>query len=332
MVHSLIIAILVVAALAVAALAGLAYYSVVFPRQPFQGPLPSLTAEERDAAVRLRAHVTAIASKPHNVHFHANLGAAAAYIERTLRSYDLTPRAQVYTVSGREVRNIEVVLEPAAGGTAERGYVIGAHYDSPGDSPGANDNGTGSAAVLELARIFAAEPLPRARLRLVLFVNEEAPYFRTEAMGSWRYARALREAGERVDGMISLETIGYFSDRPGSQLFPWPFNYVYPDIGNFVAFVGLPGSRGFLRRALSAFRDTTAFPAIGGVAPDAVEGIGLSDHWAFAKFGYPGIMVTDTAPFRNPYYHRINDLPQSVDYDSLARVTLGVARMARALD
>lgn len=331
MLHSLIIAVLALAALVAAALAGVVYYSVIFPRQPFRGPLPALTVEERDTATRLRSHVTAIASKPHNLHFYANLEASAAYIERTLRSYGLTPRPQSYVVGAREVRNVEVVLEPAAG-LAERSYVIGAHYDSPGDSPGANDNGTGSAAVLELARSFAAGPLRRTRLRLVLFVNEEAPYFRTEAMGSWRYAQALSEAGERVDGMISLETIGYFSERPESQLFPWPFNHVYPDVGNFIAFVGLPGSRGFLRQALSAFRDTTAFPAIGGVAPNAIEGVGLSDHWSFAKFGYPGIMVTDTAPFRNPYYHRINDLPQNVDYDSLARVTLGIARMMRTLE
>jgi Zn-dependent M28 family amino/carboxypeptidase len=321
---------IVAAMIVVSALAGLIAYTIVLPRQPHQGPLPELTDGERELSARLGGHMIAVASKPHNLRYHANLEAAASYIEDTLRSFGLTPRAQIFQVAGRDVRNIEVVLEPSetkAGG----GYVIGAHYDSPDDSPGANDNGTGVAALLELARIFA-DRRPRIRpLRLVFFVNEEAPYFRTEAMGSWRYARSQAEAGEKIEGMIALETIGYFSDAPGSQLFPWPFQHIYADTGNFIAFVGLPGSRLFLGRALGEFRRTTAFPSIGGVAPNFIAGVGLSDHWSFQQFGFPAFMVTDTAPFRNPFYHRVNDLPQNVDYESLARVTTGIARIAEAL-
>ena len=143
--------------------------------------------------------------------------------------------------------------------------------------------------------------------------------------------KLLRETGENIEGMIALETLGYFSNEPGTQQFPTPFNYVYSDVGNFVAFVGLPGSRAFVRRSLAAFRLTTAFPSIGGVAPGFLEGIDLSDHWAFHEFGFPSMMITDTAPFRNPYYHQLDDLPENVDYESLARITAGLDRMMREL-
>lgn len=324
---SVVAAVLILSVIAL--VAGLANYAIIFPRQPFRGPLPPPTAQEQDLAPRLRRHITAIASKPHNLSYYADLEAAARYIERTLESYGFAPRAQAYDVQGRGVRNIEVVIEPEGG--ADGSYVIGAHYDSPDDSPGANDNGTGVAALLELARLLADRRPGKHRLRLVFFVNEEHPYNWNEAMGSWRYAKALADAGEKVHGMIALETIGFFSSKPDSQAFPWPFGLIFPKIGNFIAFVGLPGSRRFLGQALGAFRRTTPFPSIGGVAPRFIEGVALSDHRPFHEFGYPALMITDTAPFRNPYYHQVNDLPANVDYASLARVTLGLERIAHAL-
>ena len=122
--------------------------------------------------------------------------------------------------------------------------------------------------------------------------------------------------------MIALETLGYFSDAPGSQRFPPPFGIVYPDKGNFIAFVALPGARSFLHASLAAFRRHAAFPSIGGLAPGFIEGIDLSDHWSFHQFGFPALMVTDTAPFRNPHYHQPTDTPEKVDYASLARITV----------
>lgn len=309
-------------------------FDVVLPLQPHTGPLRDLTPEEKELAERLRRHVTAVASTPHNMHYHKNLDASARYIERTLALHGLKPQAQRFEVEGRVVRNIEVVLEPDGGNApAPRlaTYVIGAHYDSPDDSPGANDNGTGVAAVLELARLLNDGRPRRARIRLVLFVNEEYPWWGTEHMGSWRYARRLAEAGERVRGMLALETIGYFSDKPGSQSYPWPLGLLYPDTGNFVAFVGLPGARSLVRRVVKCFRREAGFPAVGGVAPAIIRGVASSDHWAFKRFGFPAVMVTDTAPFRNPRYHRISDKPNTVDYASLARVTKGLEQVARTL-
>lgn len=317
---------------ALAAFAALAvHYSIVFPRQPFAGPLPPLGKAERDLARRLEVHVRAIASKAHNIDHYAALSEAARTIERTLAGFGLSPQSQVYTVTGRAVRNIEVVIGPPPPAAVDAAYVVGAHYDSPDDSPGANDNGTGTAAVLELARLLATLKPRRTRLRLVLFVNEERPYGKTPDMGSWQHARLMKETGEPIAGMMSLETIGYFSDEPGSQTYPPPFNLVFPDKGNFIAFVGLPGSRAILRRALRSFRAHTAFPSIGGVAPGFLPGIDLSDHWSYDQFGFPAMMVTDTAPFRNPRYHTLDDLPETVDYESLARITLGLARVLREL-
>lgn len=304
-------------------------YSIVFPRLAGEGPLPPLSPVETALKPRLMGHIAAIASTPHNLEHPEALEQAARYIETSLANAGHSPVAHVYEVAGMPVRNIEVVIEPEDHGSIMGTYVVGAHYDSPDDSPGANDNGTGVAALLELASLLRAFKPRRHRLRLVFFVNEEAPYGKTPDMGSLRHATHLREKGEAVLGMIALETIGYFSNAPGSQAFPAPFGLVYPTRGDFIAFVGLPGSRRFLHRAIGAFRAQTHFPTIGGVAPGFLEGIDLSDHWAYHQLGFPALMVTDTAPFRNPYYHTHNDRPENVDYESLARITKGLERMLR---
>ena len=306
-------------------------YAIVFPRQPFTGSLPPLGNAGDALSGRLRQHIESVASEPHNLDTPEALERAAVYIESTLAGFGLKAAAQIYDVAGKPVRNIEVVWEPPGATPSTPTIVIGAHYDSPDDAPGANDNGTGVAAALELAHRLAALKPASHRLRLAFWVNEEQPYGKTPDMGSWQHAKALRERGENIAGMIALETIGYFSNEPNSQQFPQPFGLVYPHTGNFIAFVGLPGSRSFLHRALASFRSQAQFPSIGGVAPGFLEGIDLSDHWAFHHFGFPAIMVTDTAPFRNPYYHELNDLPENVDYESLARVTMGLEKMLRDL-
>ena len=270
------------------------------------------------------------ASRTTSAHYPA-LERSAAYIEGELKALGYAPQAQVYEADGKAVRNISVELAPPGATPATPSLVIGAHYDSAGTAPGANDNGSGSAAVLELARLLKDVPLTDKRLRLVLFVNEEPPYDRTEAMGSYRYAKALHDAGEKLLGMISLETIGSFSDEPGSQSYPFPFNHVFSDVGNFIAFVALPGGRAFLHDVVAAFRRHAQFPTIGGTAPDNIPGIGWSDHWSFWTLGYPAIMVTDTAPFRYRDYHRPTDTPDKVAYDKLARITLGIEAAARDL-
>ena len=299
------------------------WYMLAVPGRSYRGPLPAPTPREHDLAARLRAHVTAIASAPHNVQRDEELEAAAQYIERELQDIGYSIGRQEFLVDGRKVRNIEVQRDPSES-AATSTLVVGAHYDSYNDAPGANDNATGTAAVIELARLLKDWRPERTRLRFVLFVNEEPPYYRTPDMGSWRYAERLAQSGESVLGMIALETIGAFSDAPNSQRYPQPFGLIFPSTANFVAFVALPGAREFLHTVIGSFRKNLAFPSIGGIAPDAVPGIGWSDHWAFHQFGFPAIMITDTAPYRYPHYHRPSDTPDKVDYDKLARITNGL--------
>lgn len=272
----------------------------------------------------------AISSQPHNVRHYEALGAAAAYIEQTLTALGYVVTSQPFDVHDRVVRNLEVTIEPSAPQRDASSIIVGAHYDSAGESPGANDNGSGVAAVIELARLLRGANLQR-RLRFVLFVNEEPPYFQTPDMGSFRYARSLAERNEQVAAMISLETLGFYSDQPGSQVYPQPFGAFFPDRGDFVAFVGMPGSRDLVHEAIRSFRRDTAFPSIGGGAPGAITGIDWSDHWSFAQHGFAAMMITDTAVFRYPHYHRPSDTPDKVDYERLARVTEGLDRVIRDL-
>lgn len=325
-------------ALALLALAGAAIWSIrqtfMLPLrdQPRTSPDTPLSAGARQSALALEGHVRAIAGAPRNIAHAGHLEAAASYIETALTDSGLRAARHAFSANGVTVRNLEVVFEPSAATDETRTIVVGAHYDTDGNSPGANDNGTGVAALIELACAFARQrPEGAHRLRLVFFVNEEQPYGKTELMGSWRHARALKASGERVAGMIALETLGYFSNRPGSQQLPWPFSWAYGNIGDFVAFVGLPGARPFLISALAAFRRARALPSTGAVVPGFVEGADLSDHWAYAEEGFPALMITDTAPYRNPFYHSAHDTPDTVDYASLACITAGLETMLRTL-
>jgi hypothetical protein len=307
-------------------------YMTVVPGAPHKGPIPVLSADEASIAERLRAHITAIASRPHNIAHYAELEKAARYIENVLRALGYEPFAQVYTAGQRQVRNIEATIEPVDPARSRGTVVVGAHYDSAGDAPGANDNGSGTAAVLELARLLGdLRGRIDARVRLVLFVNEEPPYFQTPAMGSWQYARLLAERREPIIGMMSLETLGWFSDEPGSQRYPAPFGLLYPSEANFIAFVGLMGSREFLHAVIDSFRRNTAFPTVGGVAPGFIPGIAWSDHWSFEQFGFPALMITDTALYRYPHYHRPTDTPDKVDTAKLARITRGLDKVVREM-
>ena len=299
------------------------------PGHSYEEALPPLSEAQRQRAGRLRADVVAIASEPHNVAHPDALERSARRIEQALSASGYAVHSLPFKAGGRTVRNIEAVIEPAD--AAAETIVVGAHYDSWLEAPGANDNGSGVAAVLELARLLAdLRGKAATRIRLVLFVNEEPPFFRTAEMGSLVYARALRRTGERVRAMLSLETIGFYSDRPGSQHYPSPLDLLYPKTGNFIAFVGLTASRSLVRDTVGAFRAEARFPSVGGTAPNAMQGVGWSDHWSFEQVAIPALMVTDTAPFRYPHYHRVSDTPDKLDYAMLARVVDGLAPVLRS--
>ncbi len=301
------------------------------PEIPPLAALPPLTPKERQLQTRLRRHVTVLAGRigPRNLWEYPRLQAAAAYIETELQRYGYRVRPLCYRVLNRTVCNWEVTLPGKR--RPEEVVVIGAHYDTVPHSPGANDNGSGVAALLEIARALR-DFRPERTLRLVAFVNEEAPFYRTGEMGSQVYARRARAHGDDIVAMLSLETIGHYSDAPGSQRFPNPlYAWFYPDTGNFVAFVSNLASWGLLRRCLQRFRRLSEFPAQGVAAPGSLTGIGWSDHASFWDQGYQALMVTDTAPFRYPHYHRPSDTPDKLDYDAFARVTAGLINLTRDL-
>ncbi len=216
-------------------------------------------------------------------------------------------------------------LEAKLTGTSkpDEWVVVGAHYDSTPGTPGADDNASGVAALLALAERLVNAPHPRT-LVLVAYVNEEMPYSFADQMGSMRHAERLRAEGRNVVAMLSLETMGYFSDAPGSQNYPPGVGALFPDRGDFLAFVGNFGSRGLVRKVTGAFRGAAHLPSQGAALPAWVPGVGWSDHQSYWRSGYPAIMVTDTALFRNPHYHHESDLPPTVDVERLARAVTGL--------
>jgi Zn-dependent M28 family amino/carboxypeptidase len=291
---------------------------VAMPGRSHRGPLPALSDEERALMERLRRHVFELAKDQRNV----DLERPARYIEAALAARGLQPAAQRFLSAGRPVRNIEVNPRESAA------VVVGAHYDSVPGSPGADDNASAVAALIELAGMLGAENLP---IRFVAFVNEEEPYFMGPDMGSWVSARRSREGGEPLRAMLSLEMLGYYSEEPGSQRYPPLLGLFYPDRADFIAFVGDLGARRLVRKAIGYFRKAAAFPSEGVAAPALVPGVTRSDHWSFRDQGFPALMVTDTAYNRNPHYHRSSDTPDKLDYERLARVTLGLASVLREL-
>jgi len=326
---ALLTLLLVVTAVAAAGFAAWALM-IRMPGQSFAGPLPPLSADEDASRARLEGDVRHLAGRigERNYAQPAALDAAAAYLSAAFDSLGYAVASQTFTVGGRPFRNIEATL--AGRSRPEEVVVVGGHYDSAVGTPGADDNATGTAAVLELARLLRTDRLGRT-VRFVAFVNEEPPFFLTEHMGSRVYARAAVRRGDRVVAMLSLETIGYYSSEPGSQRYPPPLNLAYPDRGDFIGFVGNVASRALVRRSIGVFRRHAQFPSEGVAAPAWIPGVYWSDHDSFWREGYPAIMITDTAPFRNPAYHSAADTPDSIDYAGMARVLRGLAAVVREL-
>lgn len=294
---------------------------------------PESASAAPDLAERMRQHVRAVASEEHNTGKPEQLERAAVYIETALERAGYRPARQEYRAAGQLVRNIEVAVDNVAEGRRpDRIFIVGAHYDSAQGAPGANDNGSGTAAVLELARLLRTmRPAAGTEVRFVFFVNEEPPFFMGEEMGSMRHAAEMKRQGHQVSGALVLETMGYYSDQPGSQKLPPGLEDQYPDTGNFIAFVGTIESSALVRQALAAFRGASDFPAQGLAAPAHTMGVTLSDHSAYNRHGYPALMITDTAFMRYPYYHTAQDTPDKLDYASMARVVTGLSKTIAAL-
>ncbi len=315
---------------------------MMFCKSPsFRGEAEPLDSQQQQLAIRLSGHVQKLAgdigarSLPKSP---GGLERAAMYIEEQFVESGLKPVRQKFSVSGyfadglfgathatQSADNIEVEIRGTSKSTEV--IVVGAHYDAVEDFPGANDNASGVAALLEIAGQISKQQLPRT-VRFVAFTNEEPPFFRSDDMGSYRYAKACKERGDNIVAMMSIETIGYYSEAANSQKFPAPpMALLYPTKGNFLAFVGNMDSRPKMEKCLSSFTSAVRFPVELLAAPASLSGVDFSDQLSFWRVGYPGFMVTDTAPYRYPHYHTKDDTPDKINYDSLALVTTGLSKV-----
>jgi Zn-dependent M28 family amino/carboxypeptidase len=271
---------------------------------------------------RLEAHVRQLSVElaPRDVGHLENLDRTAVYLADQLRQTGAAVSEQPYRVEGNSYRNVIARFGPD---TSER-IIVGAHYDSAGPLPGADDNASGVAGLLELARLFGSQP-PQMRVELVGFSTEEPPYFRSTGMGSSVHATSLRTNNVKVRAMLSLEMIGYFSDAPGSQHFPVGLlGALYPSTGNFIAVVGRVSDGLLVRQVKSAMSNAAPLRVHSINAPSFIPGVDFSDQLNYWHEGYGAVMITDTAFYRNRNYHTAHDTAEKLDYKRMGMVVEGV--------
>lgn len=325
---------------------------VSMPGESFRGKTPPLDDDGQKLTAQLQADIQRLAVDigERNVTRRPEaLAAAASFLELQLRGMGYDVEKQRYearlfasryqtapppgVADGHPVENL--VVERRGAKRPGEIVIVGAHYDSAEGTPGADDNASGVAAALALARAFSTRS-PERTVRFVFFVNEEPPWFEGEHMGSEVYARSIRSRGDDVIAMLSLETMAYFTDEKDTQHYPFPFSLFYPSTGSFVGFVADTESKRLVHEVVRVFRTEGTVPSEGASVPASIEGIDWSDHGPFWRQGYRALMVTDTAPFRNPHYHEPTDTPATVDVDKLARTVLGlevvIADLARRSD
>lgn len=305
------------------------FYGIRMPGKSYDGPLPALSTESEALRDRLNEHIRVLSVEIGERHpgKRPALEQAADYIEQQFISSHYVPKSQI--INGKGYRNIVVDLY----GKKDRDKIIlvGAHYDTTWVSPGADDNASGVAALLEIARSFHKKQFP-ITIRFVAFVNEEFPYYGTNDMGSRYHAQHARDRNENIVAMFSLEMLGFYSDLPRSQFYPKVIRPFYPGQGDFIAFVSDLVSRPLLMDAISSFREQVRFPSEGLAAPQwLVRGIRRSDHASFWANGYPAVMITDTANYRNYGYHNVGDTHDTLDYDRMTIVIEGIMKMLETL-
>jgi len=278
--------------------------------------------EKTALADRLRRHVHALSCEigDRNYSRYDELNLAADYIHSQLEACGYSPKRHGYSVEGKEFFNI--VAEKRGLYAPRKIVVLGAHYDTC-FNPGADDNASAVAGMIEIAFSLSGSGLART-VRFAAFVNEEPPFFKTEFMGSLIYAKSAREMGDEIEGALILESIGYYSDEPGSQSYPPLFLRSYPDRGNFIGVVGNFASRRLVKRVVAAFMNCSRFPIESVISTGLIPGVDWSDNWSFWKVGYPAVMITDTAFFRNPNYHKASDTCETLDYERMAEVVIGL--------
>jgi Zn-dependent M28 family amino/carboxypeptidase len=271
-------------------------------------------------ALRKHTSVLSIDMAPRNYLHIDNLNKVANYISESLTSSGGRVSEQIFEVQGAEYKNIVAEFGPQGGET----IVVGAHYDAEGEKPGADDNASGVAGLLEIGRLLGEVVRFKTKVVLVAFTLEEPPFFRSEEMGSAVYAKSLVEAGTAVKLMIALEMIGYFSEEKGTQGYPTPLlRLYYPSTGNFIAVVDQLMSTQ-AQRMKASMAQVIDLPVYSINAPPFIPGVDFSDHSNFWRYGFPAVMITDTAFYRNHAYHTNDDRAERLNYEKMAQVVYGV--------
>lgn len=291
--------------------------------------IDSALAKADEFELRHHVEILAAAQPPRNFKNPESLKTVANYIEEKFQSRGLTTYKQEFIVDGNTYYNVITQLGPAEG----EALVIGAHYDVAGDRPGADDNASGTAGLLEIARILAPvrDQLKRPII-LVAYSLEEPPNFRSENMGSYKHAKEMKERGQAIKLMISLEMIGYFKDEADSQNYPAPgFSILYPTVGNYISIIGRPQEWFVMRKIKALFFSGTDLEMRSANIPTFVPGVDYSDQLHYWNLGFPAVMITDTAFMRNPNYHKDTDLPDTLDYRRMSEVVNGVCTIAVGL-
>lgn len=318
-------------ALVAVAVAGIAFVGALtwMPGQSHRGKLPPLDPTGIAIRDRLAADVAhlAVTIGERSMRMPDKLDESARWVRAQFEAAGWTVRDEPYAVRDRTVRNL--IAERLGTRLPAEIVLLGAHYDSVERAPGADDNASGVAAMLEVARQLRDVPLDRT-VRLQAFVNEEPPWFRGPLMGSRIAAKAARARGDDLVHVIILDSIGFYCDD-ACQAYPPLLGWFLPAQGDFIAFVTKTADWWRLRDVVGRFRAAAAMPSEGVAAPRAVPGIDFSDHAAFWDAGYPGVLVTDAPTYRNPHYHTGEDLPADVDFDRLARVAAGLTAVVRGL-
>jgi aminopeptidase YwaD len=272
----------------------------------------------------LREKLIAIIGERSPYSDYRHLAKVEIFIERELKNYGLDVEDDYFSYRGKNFRNIVARAGPKRAGSL---MILGAHFDSVTGTPGADDNASGVAVMLEAARVLSRARL-RTEVRFCAFNLEEL-----NMIGSTHYAKKLKAAGVNLSAMISLEMVGYTDPRPGSQSYPLALKWFYPDRGDFIGVIGNWNSNVLLNKVARGLRqisglpvETLSVPGSGGLLPE----VRLSDHSPFWDQGYPALMITDTAFLRNPHYHRPSDTLETLDLDFMAKVCNGVVRSVQA--
>jgi hypothetical protein len=278
---------------------------------------------------RLRSHVTTISETfyPRSWIHETNLNKCADYISANFTNAGAAVQSQPVVVSGREYRNVIARFGVGLGSK----LVIGAHYDACEETPGADDNASGVAALIELAYLLGRNP-PDREIELVAYVLEEPPFFRTPLMGSAVHATSLSPEKEKIVGVIVLEMVGYYSEERGSQSYPSQLlKLIYPSRGNFIAVVGRWDQGAWVKRVKVGMKGTTDLSVYSIRAPAFVPGIDFSDHLNYWPLGINALMITDTAFYRNKMYHEVGDTVDRLDFERMSMVVAAVFEAVKSI-